>query len=548
MLLVLCGWLIILLSNFFMGEAFLRLFPAHKDKQIPLSLTIVIGLCVQGVLCNVLYFFTPLNHQVFLGLTLLLFLGRRSVYKFSKFSFSSTKFRYLDVLLVLILLIYTLLLVASPFFFFDEQFYYISTIQWIQKYPVVKGLAHLHRSFGLMSSWHVLTAFYTIPFKTSTALQELNGYLYLVFLMYIIEAKKHFSQSTYHALLIFFILFNITVLGGFIASVSSDTASALFIAFILSLLYEYEHKTKEASLLNICMIILVVFTVSVKITNFFLIPLLLFIIRLEKRARWVLLIFCGINIGAYLFRNLFLTGYFFYPITEVGRVTVDWKVEELLNKGYFFWYYRFATRDSWQTILYLRFIKYNPIPVVVNYIWAALSVVFSVLLLVSRTFQKRGGQIIYERLLKHKYSVFLFSSALLIHIFLIPSFKSTYVIRFIFGVIFWINAFWIVKKFEKFPYITQVYKALVIIVVFIQLSINIATNSFKNIGQYFVAPKNYEVTPGWEKHKIDGQWFYVLKEKKYFCGGRFPCVYEGRFQLRGESIKDGFRKKAPNNN
>lgn len=548
MLSILLVWIIILLSNFFTGFAFLNLFPKYKNANIPKSLTVIVGLCVQGVLCNILYLFIPVNYKVFWAFTLVLVVWWLINYKLNILTFFVPKKRFgtFGLFITLLAFGYAVLLAAAPAFFFDEQFYYVSTVQWIQKYPVVKGLAHLHKSFGLMSSWHLLTAFYAMPFGEEVPLQELNAYLYLVFFIYTIEAKSCFSKVTYHTLLVFFILFNGTMLSGFISSASPDTAGAFLIAIILSVLLEYENKNDQASILKICMLVLVVFTISVKITNFFLAPLLFFLLKMKKRALLVMLIFTGVNLGVYLLRNLFLTGYLFYPFTSFGGFPVDWEVGGLLNTGYFFWYYRFATTDSWHTMLYLRFFKYNAVPVVINYVLTMLFLLIGFIIIGLKIIRKHRlsgkGLKIYEWLIKHKYSISLASLGVLIHVFLIPSFKSTYVIRFIFGPVFWLNAFLIAMLLIKIKRINVVYKALLVLIIIGQLGKDIKGNTFKNLSQFWLFPTSYQAKVSLNKHKSGNQLFYITPKDSHFCGGHFPCVSNKNFRLRGERLEIGFKK------
>lgn len=546
MLYILFTWLLIFFNSFSFGF----LFFGKNNAKIPITLITILGLCVQMIMVAILHIFIPINYHLllfFLIIAIIILLSNLTNIKLTlqtNFSLQS-----LEAIFLFTSFLYVIFLSTYPIYFFDEIYYYIDTIRWIQNYSLVKGLANINASLGFMSYWHLLTALYEFPITTDSTVSfnyDLNGFLYLLFALFVIETKYYFSRITNQILILSFLLLQITILHYFITSSSVDLSGGILIVVLLAVFFEYEQGNKNiyASLI----IFLIITILTIKITNFYILFLIFFFLKHENIKNLVLsFVLFGLVILVYFIRNIYLSGYLFYPFTGIGNLGFDWQTGIKINTGYFFWYYRFATIDVWIAMLNSRFISYNGLIVLVNYFIAILFifVVLSYIFFKKQLFLSILKNKIALRLFinKHQFSLITLFIFILIHFFLFTSFKTTYVIRFIFGVIFWINALMISFFFQN---IRQ--NMLVYLLIFLNLFniVHFSLSFIKKdiIAKSFLHPQPLEIekiqTESFQRNTII---FSIPLEGSYFCGNKFPCVQTKDFEMRGDNLEDGFKRK-----
>ena len=193
---------------------------------------------------------------------------------------------------------------------FDHQSYYIPTMQWFADYGMVKGLANLHPFFAQSSAWHILQSTFS-NFGTSYFLDDLNGFVLLIGVLYFLEKKPTgFFQ---------FYSFIAPLMWLFIDSASTDLPILIFTPIILHASY-----TKQFNLIHA---IIIVFLVFIKITTA---PLLLILIMhlevLKKHTFWMISAFmCTL----WLLKNYLISGWLLYPFT-LDILNPEWQMSKTI--------------------------------------------------------------------------------------------------------------------------------------------------------------------------------------------------------------------------
>lgn len=154
----------------------------------------LLGYAVLGILSQWFFIVGPIN-QFALGLVILAALVAIWRY-FSIFKLhlnnvcSWFQMQRSSLLLIITVFCFVVIYQSSlPSKINDMFMYYLQTIQWMQNYGVVKGLANLHPSLGLASSWHSLVSLFgVLGILFETQFYALNGTLLIVLFLYLLAA------------------------------------------------------------------------------------------------------------------------------------------------------------------------------------------------------------------------------------------------------------------------------------------------------------------------------------------------------------------------
>ena len=212
---------------------------------------------------------------------------------------------------------FVLVLILSVSFSFlpDSETYYIQTVKWGNLRGFVPGLMNIHPFLGQFSGWHILQSGVNIPFLGFRA-NALNGFLFLLFLYWVVFDKKNFF-SFWLKFLVFFVLIGIFVAG---------TPSPDFPVWLLSLLIferfiKIYHRFQTNQFKSF--VLLVFFSLMIKITaviNLFLLLTLWikYFQKIKKNTSFIL--FTGfLSLILILSKNYILTGYLFYPFDFLSK-------------------------------------------------------------------------------------------------------------------------------------------------------------------------------------------------------------------------------------
>lgn len=219
----------------------------------------------------------------------------------------------------------------------DTAIYHAQAIHWIEEYPAVPGLGNLHSRLAYNSNWLVDNAVFSYTWAGRSApYHVLPGLLALFSLFYLMEglwqiAGKNYSPlAIIKALLIplFFI-----VSPSEVSSPGTDMP-AVFLTWIIlcESLDGLLTARPDSPVRQLLVVNLALFSVTVKLSvvPLLILPLVLCLLYLRHKVnRWLILhfaVFGLLILGAWMARNVILSGYLIYPFPQVDLFSFDWKI------------------------------------------------------------------------------------------------------------------------------------------------------------------------------------------------------------------------------
>lgn len=247
-----------------------------------------------------------------------------------------------------------MLLNTGPTLMDDSDSYHIQAVKWIQQWGTVPGIANLHARYGFNSSWFSGVALFSWPahYNYYTAL---NGLISVWFSIYLWHLADRAFKATVPALsrklgvvailLICVLLFLWPLLRGNVSSVNYDFITTALIVILFFETFSKAHAGRLNDLLPEYWL-WPVFLFTVRLTNF---PLLLLslitlcILAFKKKAITTAYYigFAVMLVIPFIARNVYLSGYPFFPSLAFNIFPVDWKVDATVARNllYFIKYF-----------------------------------------------------------------------------------------------------------------------------------------------------------------------------------------------------------------
>jgi len=325
-----------------------------------------IGLALTGAFLNLWSLFLPTNGTTLLvlfGLTILsLSLHSKLREKLKKyFILSKTKKTFL-IISFLFLLIFSIYAVMKPSNY-DTYLYHMSSIQWIEQYKVVPGLANMQERLGFNSSVFVLSAGFSFNSWFGQNLFIINSLSFLVFSVWLlwITFRQKGALGLFALLFLYFFLNQYTT---HISSPGSDVLPNIFIGYLLISVVLNPDYLKSKYLL---FVILPLFGITLKISIAPVILLSIYVLLQRDRNVWQLVkkgAFFGIAlVFPWLIRNIVLSGYLIYPMDEIDLFSFEWKVPKekvVFVKSWIYSWAKDPTKD-YSVVLNRSFGEWFPI-------------------------------------------------------------------------------------------------------------------------------------------------------------------------------------------
>jgi hypothetical protein len=327
------SWIIGLTVFFAFGHFFIRLFKFHEKNIYNFADVFFLGLSAVGTILAILSLWIPLTGYVLISLfTLsLIYLG----YNYRKGQLSlltntllklknlSLAYKIALALFVIVLAFYCLL----PPGHFDSGLYHWQGMMWVESYPVIPGLGNILERLGFNSNALLLHSAFSLQDILGFHVIGLNG-LVLVILFSWIILKIRESGLIPQLALILFVFLILRFHDVYIASPITDWMPNIIISYLLlRAVFDY-HSPKTVPLLYW---VLPVFCLTLKISvaPFCLFSLIVFIGLLRNKQYKTILtsiiIACVILIPWFA-RNVIISGYLVYPYPAIDLFNVDWKV------------------------------------------------------------------------------------------------------------------------------------------------------------------------------------------------------------------------------
>lgn len=342
MAMVLINWLYIAVTTFLAGYGILGLFARLFEYKIRHTISYFLaGLTMVTVYAQFFSLFSGVNT----GANLLLMTGcfavavvcRKSLGVFGVeiiAKLNTQKWKYAVYVLLVLLMAYG---TSRGYMHFDTGLYHAQSIRWIEEYGVVPGLGNVQARFGYNSAAFPLTALYSMKAVFGQSLHTTAGFFSLLGSVFALDLYKVFREKRIR--LVDFVriglVFYLSVIFSEMMSPASDYYAQLLLFMILILWLEEDDYQKQTGIQNpvpyglIC--VLIVYAVTIK---FSVAVLLLFVI---KPAVMLLRSKAGKQIGWFLtsglltavpffIRNVMITGWLVYPFAGIDLFQVDWKI------------------------------------------------------------------------------------------------------------------------------------------------------------------------------------------------------------------------------
>lgn len=342
MAMVLINWLYIAITSFLAGYGILGLFAHLFEYKIRYTISYFLaGLTIVTVYAQFFSLFrgvaTGANFLLMAGIFTVAVVYRKSLGVFGVeiiAKLNKQKWKYAAYVLLILLMAYG---TSRGYMHFDTGLYHAQSIRWIEEYGVVPGLGNVQARFGYNSAAFPLTALYSMKGVFGQSLHTTAGFFALLGSIFALDLYKVFTEKRIRLadFVRLGLVFYLSVIFSEMMSPASDYYAQLLLFMILILWLEEDEYQKEMKIQNpvpygfIC--VLIVYAVTIK---FSVAVLLLFVL---KPAVMLLKSKAGKQIGLFLIsglltavpffiRNVMITGWLVYPFAGIDLFQVDWKI------------------------------------------------------------------------------------------------------------------------------------------------------------------------------------------------------------------------------
>lgn len=513
-----------------------------------------IGISITGAFLNLWSLFFPTNGNVLVILMIisLIVLLRNTNLKSKCYSLlQSLKNNSLFVgLILLFLAVFFVYLIIKPGHF-DTYLYHMSSIQWIEQYRAVPGLANVQERLGFNSSIFVLSAGFSFYSWFGQNLFIINSLSLLIFSIWLlgIAFKKKGIVGLFS---LFFLYFFLNQYAIYISSPNSDTLPNIFVGFLLIGIILNPESLKNKYLL---FLVLPLYGITLKISMAPVVLLSCYALYIRNKNIVFFLkkmsLFTIVLVFPWLIRNIILSGYLIYPMDGIDLFSFDWKVPKERVVFVKSWIYSWAmdpTNDyhivlnksfsEWFSIWWARTIDLNRI----FFISAALAPIFGM---------------VYAFFIRKKEKYLILLTILIAYITFLFWLKAPD-FRFSFGIIIFL-ALLPLLLFEKLIIrFAKIYNPLLICSIFISFYligkkayITFQNESFtENFSEYIYKPMDPSTIKIKRRARFYKKSYFTPNHTEYIfygfykdapCYDQFPCSPKfDNFKMRGEDLINGF--------
>jgi hypothetical protein len=309
------------------------------------TLTMLAGLMAITFLADIVSLFFPLNQIFFfvlVGFALLIAIYRL-VKNPQKLRFHHPHLlpaQYLILFLGLFIFVIILDLSSRLPANADTAIYHAQAIHWIETYPAVPGLGNLHSRLAYNSNWLLDNAVFSFTWTgNSGPYTVLPGLLVLLSIFYFLGglwqlARHQISPAALIKTLLIPLFFIVSP--SEVSSPGTDLPAVFLTWVILCECLDGLLDIRETLMVRQLLILsLAVFAATIKLSvlPLLLLPLILGIWHLrQKDFRWLsyLIVIGFFILGAWMTRNVILSGYLIYPLPQLDLFSFDWKIPHVV--------------------------------------------------------------------------------------------------------------------------------------------------------------------------------------------------------------------------
>lgn len=342
MAMVLINWLYIAVTSFLAGYGILGLFARLFDYKIRHTISYFLaGLTVVTVYAQFFSLFggvsTGANFLLLAGCFAVAVVCRKSLCVFGAEEISKlnkTKWKYAAYLLLVLLMAYG---TSRGYMHFDTSLYHAQSIRWVEEYGVVPGLANIQGRFGYNSAAFPLTALYSMKAVFGQSLHTTAGFFALLASVFALDLYKIFTEKKIRLsdFVRLGLVFYLSVIFSEMMSPASDYYAQLLLFMILILWLEEDDYQAAAGMSNpvpyglICVLIVYAVTIkfSVAVLLLFVLKPAVMLIRSKSGKQSGIFLLGGFLTAVPFFtRNVIITGWLVYPFAGIDLFDVDWKI------------------------------------------------------------------------------------------------------------------------------------------------------------------------------------------------------------------------------
>ena len=556
MLSVLLSYLYIAITTFLFGFGVRLLVKKFLEYEIQ-SVTSLIyaGLGVAATYAGMYSLFSGVSLGANIGMLIICLLitaiGKNELSNFWKMQKRRLNKRKLAFLIVMLLLFsYG---ASRGYMHMDSGLYHAQAIRWIEEYGVVPGLANIHCRLAYNSSAFVITALYSMSFFGGQSLHTVAGFMAFVLAVKGMDVISVFTRKKVLVsdFLKVAMLFYISIIYMEMVSPASDYFAMLFLFYVLVTWVELEERKEKSIAPYALLCVLLVVDVAIKLSSAIMLLMVLkpAVILLKEKRYGQIGIYLVMGIFAifpYLARNVILSGWLIYPFPSIDLFSFDWKIPagEARYDGEEIKVYAKGMRDV--------LLKDAPMKVWLPNWFKALKSLEKIWVLGSLISVVGGAVISIWGILKKKEEVYglVFIQWVLIIGYLFWQI-STPLVRYgyiyILAFPFFTIGLWFVVLFEKKEKIYLLFVAALLLF-FAYKGYNLMNIIKASLEQrYYLWQQDY-YTGAYSSYEVNDVEFYCPLEYGQIGYNVFPGVSYERydFELRGEKLKDGFRRSVKN--
>ncbi len=337
--LVIWGYMIALCYIYGLGSIkFLqKILQSNFDTTLPFPIIVIVGMAIITTLASYLSLVIPISELasfiLLAGAVLILILERTII----SFQIQPRPFLVWSIIIIssLVILGYSTGAPLNP----DTALYHAQVIRWTETYRVVPGLANLNYRLAENSSWMILNAAFSFSFLRIQSFHLADSLILLIAAWYFIDGLQNIlnRQITFSAITkILLLFFSLYIYVSDAPSPSADLPASLLTWVIMAMLIEkLETDNLKFDLYSISILVLSIFAITIKLATLPLVAIscliLIQAIGERKYARGLMLVCSGMFILLpWLVRNVYLSGYLVFPVSQIDLFSFDWKYPKSL--------------------------------------------------------------------------------------------------------------------------------------------------------------------------------------------------------------------------
>ena len=554
MLTIFLNWIYILFTVFCLGFAFSRFVRKVLHYQIKRVDSILMsGLIIATAYAQIFSLFYRVNIEaniILIAVCVLFCIKmRKEMLRFIRDSFGECSMcrRILILLLLFAWCYYTSRGYRPP----DMDGYHGQSIRWIEEYGVVKGLGILSSRLGYNSSIFAASALYSMKPFLGVSLHAVNGFIAFLLSVTALDLGRCFKRrkmllSDYARV---GAVYYLTTIIDEVLTPSSDYAVMCTIFFIvikwLTQLEEPDEERRSNIAPYALLCVAGAHALTLKVTaGLILILIVKPAYRLLREKRWKeigIYLLLGLLVAVpWMARTVIITGWLFYPLPGLDLFDFDWKMPEYLlhvdafqikvwakgtndtgnpSAGIVEWFPNWFRDEIFAT---------EKLLILADIAAEFLCVVIAVYVFIKRQWEKLDIILVLAAV-ACSYTYWQLTAPMMrygyAYVLLLAALMAGYLLQY---------SRMIVKVAYVFLVVYGVYKLYICVDEIIQ----------SGHGPYYVWQETYDVYEV-ESYEVDGVTFYYNPLGDAVGYEAFPAVFgeDYTFELRGDSIEDGFRPR-----